>query len=127
MRHAQRAAILFTAAAGLLAAVTTAASASTPATTAPDAAITVTATIPVGNTPTGIAVNQRTNTVYVTNEIGGTVSVIDGRTDTVTTTIPVGFDWGAPRLPDSPSIRMDVWKGEVIASTEEELLSRIPG
>ena len=36
-------------------------------------------------------------------------------------------DWGAPRLPDSPSIRMDVWKGEVIASTEEELLSRIPG
>jgi hypothetical protein len=36
-------------------------------------------------------------------------------------------DWGAPKLPDSPSIRMDVWKGEVIASTEEELLSRIPG
>src|SRR6266571_7017252 len=36
-------------------------------------------------------------------------------------------NWGAPRLPDSPSIRMDVWKGEVIASTEEELLSRIPG
>jgi len=34
-------------------------------------------------------------------------------------------DWGAPKLPDSPSIRMDVWKGEVIASTEEELLSRI--
>jgi transposase len=31
--------------------------------------------------------------------------------------------WGAPRLPDSPSIRMVVWKGEVIASTEEELLS----
>jgi hypothetical protein len=35
------------------------------------------------------------------------------------------MDWGAPKLPDSPSIRMDVWKGEVIASTEEELLSRI--
>ncbi len=35
--------------------------------------------------------------------------------------------WGAPKLPDSPSIRMDVWKGEVIASTEEELLSRIQG
>jgi hypothetical protein len=33
--------------------------------------------------------------------------------------------WGAPKLPDSPSIRMDVWKGEVIASTEEELLSGI--
>ena len=34
-------------------------------------------------------------------------------------------NWGAPKLPDSPSIRMDVWKGEVIASTEEELLSGI--
>jgi len=34
-----------------------------------------------------------------------------------------GITWGAPRLPDSPSIRMVVWKGEVIASTEEELLS----
>jgi hypothetical protein len=38
-----------------------------------------------------------------------------------------GALWGAPRLPDSPSIRMDVWKGEVIASTEEELLTRIQG
>ena len=35
--------------------------------------------------------------------------------------------WGAPRLPDSPSIRMDVWKGEGIASTEEELLAGIQG
>ena len=35
--------------------------------------------------------------------------------------------WDAPRLPDSPSIRMDVWKGEVIASTEEELLTGIQG
>ena len=33
--------------------------------------------------------------------------------------------WGAPKLPDSPSNRMDVWKGEVIASTEEELLTGI--
>jgi hypothetical protein len=37
----------------------------------------------------------------------------------------VAMVWGAPKPPDSPSIRMDVWKGEVIASTEEELLSRI--
>ena len=35
--------------------------------------------------------------------------------------------WSAPKLPDSPSIRMDVWKGEVIASTEEELLAGIQG
>jgi len=36
-------------------------------------------------------------------------------------------NWGAPKLPDSPSNRMDVWKGEVIASTEEELLTGIQG
>jgi hypothetical protein len=33
--------------------------------------------------------------------------------------------WGAPRLPDSPSIRMDIWKGKVITSTKEELLTGI--
>ncbi len=38
---------------------------------------------------------------------------------------PDKTDWGAPKLPDSPSNRMDVWKGEVIASTEEELLTGI--
>ena len=36
-----------------------------------------------------------------------------------------GLGLGCPEASDSPSIRMDVWKGEVIASTEEELLSRI--
>ena len=36
-----------------------------------------------------------------------------------------GEIWGAPKLPDSPSNRMDAWKGEVIASTEEELLAGI--
>jgi hypothetical protein len=35
--------------------------------------------------------------------------------------------WSAPKLPDSPSNRMDVWKGEVIAPAEEELLSGIQG
>ena len=35
--------------------------------------------------------------------------------------------WSAPKLPDSPSNRMDVWKGEVIAPTEEELLTGIQG
>jgi len=38
---------------------------------------------------------------------------------------PYPAEWGAPKLPDSPSNRMDVWKGEVIASTEEELLAGI--
>jgi DNA-binding beta-propeller fold protein YncE len=34
----------------------------------------------VGQTPGGIAVNSRTNTVYVTGEVSGDVSVIDGTT-----------------------------------------------
>jgi hypothetical protein len=37
--------------------------------------------------------------------------------------IPLGDIWSAPKLPDSPSNRMDVWKGEVIAPAEEELLT----
>jgi len=37
-----------------------------------------------------VAVNPFANTVYVTNEGDGTVSVISGRTRTVTAIIPVG-------------------------------------
>jgi YVTN family beta-propeller protein len=37
-----------------------------------------------------VAVNPVTNTAYVTNFSDGTVSVISGRTGTVTGTIPVG-------------------------------------
>ena len=44
----------------------------------------------VGTRPLGVAVNPVTNTVYVTNEGDGTVSVISGSTGTVTGTIPVG-------------------------------------
>ena len=95
MRFTQRAIILATAALAALAAAAattaTAASAS-PATStarAVTAAIRVTATIPVGQLPHGVAANPATNTIYVSN-FGGTVSVISGRTNTVTATIPVG-------------------------------------
>jgi hypothetical protein len=40
---------------------------------------------------------------------------------------PAARYWSAPSFPDSPSIRVEVWKGEVIASTEEELLTGIQG
>ena len=50
---------------------------------------TVTATIPVGSGPFGVAANPKTGTIYVTN-FDNTVSVINGRTNTVTATIPVG-------------------------------------
>jgi YVTN family beta-propeller protein len=51
----------------------------------------VTATINVGFNPDGVAVDQATNTTYVTNILGtNTVSVINGATNTVTATINVG-------------------------------------
>jgi YVTN family beta-propeller protein len=51
----------------------------------------VAATIPVRQRPDAVAVNPKTNTVYVANRLDpGRVSVISGQTDTVTATIPVG-------------------------------------
>ena len=41
---------------------------------------TVTATVKVGHYPNGIAVNSKTNTIYVANLKGGTLSIIDGTT-----------------------------------------------
>ncbi len=44
-----------------------------------------------------VAVNPKTNTIYVANEgagTGGTISVINGRTNTVAATIPVGTAFG---------------------------------
>jgi YVTN family beta-propeller protein len=57
---------------------------------------TVTATIPVGAAPLGVAVTPDGNSVYVTNISASTVSVIDTATNTVSATIPVGFS-GAPK------------------------------
>ena len=50
----------------------------------------VTATVPVGSDPYGVAVDPAAHTVYVTNDGDGTVSVIDAATRAVTATIPVG-------------------------------------
>jgi YVTN family beta-propeller protein len=52
----------------------------------------VIATIPVGTVPMGVATTPRTNTIYVTNSVDNTVSVISGRTNKVVATIPVGND-----------------------------------
>src|SRR5215470_10591626 len=54
------------------------------------AGICVKSTVAVGRGPFGAAVNPRTNTIYVTNSHAGTVSVINGATNTVVATIPVG-------------------------------------
>ena len=67
---------------------------------------TVTATIPVGADPFGVAVDPAAGTVYVTNDGGDTVSVIDVATRTVTATIPVGatrtgWRWTPPPGPST--------------------------
>jgi len=51
----------------------------------------VTTSIGVGNNPQAIAVDTRTNKVYVANRGSNTVTVIDGATND-TTTVPVGID-----------------------------------
>ncbi len=50
---------------------------------------TVTATIPVGQSPIGAAINPLTNKIYVANQASNNVTVIDGATNT-TTTIAAG-------------------------------------
>ena len=50
----------------------------------------VTATVPVGSQPAGVAVDPGTRTVYVANAGNDSVSVIDGARRTVTATVPVG-------------------------------------
>ena len=48
----------------------------------------ITATIQVGAWPEGVAVNPLTNTIYVTNYAGPSLSIINGATNVVTATIP---------------------------------------
>jgi YVTN family beta-propeller protein len=50
----------------------------------------VIATIPVDNSPFGVAINPTNGLVYVTNYDSNTVSVINPTTNTVIATIPVG-------------------------------------
>ena len=51
---------------------------------------TVTATVPVGSVPYGVAITSDGAYAYVTNAGASNVSVIDTATNTVTATVPVG-------------------------------------
>ncbi len=68
-------------------------------------ALGVTATIPVGNTPQGIAYDSGKGEIFVSNGQGNTVSVISDNTNTVIATIPVGG------YPDG--VAYDSAKGEI--------------
>ncbi len=68
---------------------------------------TVLATIPLSiqEAGGGIAVNQRTDTVYVTNFGLNTMLVIDGQTNAVVTTVPVGkFPEGVAANPKTDTV-----------------------
>jgi YVTN family beta-propeller protein len=66
---------------------------------------TVTATIPVGTYPEGVAVTPDGSKVYVTNDGSNSVSVIATATNTVTTTITVGTaPFGVAVTPDGSKV-----------------------
>jgi YVTN family beta-propeller protein len=98
MRFTRRTAILISVAITGLATVATATAAAASASSAQStvravtSCIKVTATIRLGRglRPIGAATDPTTNTIYVTNFGNDTVSVISGRTNTVTATIRVG-------------------------------------
>jgi YVTN family beta-propeller protein len=65
----------------------------------------VVATIPVGNSPEYAVVSPDSKTVYVSNDLSNTVSVIDASTKTVTFTIPVPDNPGSVAVtPDGRTV-----------------------
>ena len=62
----------------------------TPSATAGEGLTPVIATIPVGDDPQAVRVDPSTNRIYVANQGGDTVSVIDGANNVVIATVPVG-------------------------------------
>jgi YVTN family beta-propeller protein len=77
---------------------------------------TVVATIPVGGSPFIVAANPRTHRVYVTNQLGHSMSVIDGSTNQVVTTV----QFSGPALPFGVAVnpvtnRVYVAGGNVVA------------
>jgi len=91
MRHTQGAVTLIMAAIAALGPTASTAASAASAASAHPARIRVTATIPVGHLPFGVAASTRTDMIYVANFHSRTVSVISGRTNRVVATIPVAL------------------------------------
>jgi YVTN family beta-propeller protein len=65
----------------------------------------LTATIPVGVVPYGVAASPNGTKVYVANELSNSVSVIDTATNTVTATVTVGSaPYGVAVTPDGSTV-----------------------
>jgi len=77
---------------------------------------TVVATVPVGLSPLGIAVNLATSRVYVTGRDSDNVTVIDGATNTVMATVPVGLSpVGVAVNPTTNLIYVANWEGDSVS------------
>lgn len=93
----------------------------------------VTATIPVGNFPTGVVFSPDGARAYVTNQSDGTVSVIDTASNTVTATITVEAGGGnlfMPAItPDGKNLYVpDINNGLFVVNTAtNKVVATIPG
>lgn len=76
---------------------------------------TVTGAVKVGDGPRGLAANPATNRIYVANENGDSVSVIDGGSDTVIATVPVGD------LPSGVAVNPDTNRIHVTSLSEDKV------
>jgi YVTN family beta-propeller protein len=88
----------------------------------------VTATIPVGNNPAGVAITPNGTYAYVTNYGSGTVSVINTATNTVTATIS-GFNTpnGVAAAPNGAYVYITNLNGTVsMTSTSNAITSPTP-
>ena len=66
---------------------------------------TATTTINVGSSPLGMAIAPNGAIAYVTNEVSGTVSVIDTVTNTVTASVTVGSNpWDVAVTPNGADV-----------------------
>lgn len=76
----------------------------------------VTASIPVGDIPQGVAVNPASSAIYVANEFSGTVSAISGPTQKVIATVPVGTDpFGITANPATNTIYVTNWGSDTVS------------
>src|SRR5207247_1265364 len=77
---------------------------------------TVTATVAVGASPTGVAVAPDGARVYVANEVDGTVSVIDTGRNAVTATVTVGVGpVGVAVTPDGARVYVGSFSGSTVS------------
>jgi YVTN family beta-propeller protein len=91
---------------------------------------TVTATVPVGACPGGVAVMPDGAHVYVANSVSATVSVITAASNTVTATVPVGLNpQGIAATPDGSRVYVANSDGNtvsVIATASNTVTATVP-